>query len=90
MTLPDLATQPTDWPALIARLERRMKQIEIEHYCGYGDGWVSRLKRGKISEPGHRAGEILKALDAYYAQRECVTVAFNPAIVLTPEDIPGA
>lgn len=54
----------TDWPALIARLQKRMRHIDIAIACGRSENWVGQLKRGEIKEPPHSVGETLIALDA--------------------------
>lgn len=56
-----------DWQALIARLERHMKHIEIGAYCGRSEGWVGLLKRGAIKEPPHPQGEMLLKLDVRFS-----------------------
>lgn len=56
----------TDWPALIARLERvgRMRHIDIAVAVGRSEGWVGRLKRGQFREPSYSVGVLLMHLDS--------------------------
>lgn len=54
---------PTDWPALIQRLERYYRHLDIGIEVGRSERWVGMLKSGDIDEPPHSVGEALKAMD---------------------------
>lgn len=62
----------TDWPAIIAHLEQRMRHIDIATYVERSEGWVGLLKRGVIKQPPYEQGRLLIELahrHGYVSQR---------------------
>lgn len=57
----------TDWPALIAHLERHMRHIDIAVHCERSEGWVGLIKRGLIKDPPHTQGQALIELAGQYS-----------------------
>ena len=56
----------TDWPLLIAQLERHMRHIDIAVYCERSENWVGMLKRRVIKEPPYAQGKLLIELAAQH------------------------
>lgn len=52
-----------DWSAIISRLERYYRHLDIGEECGHSERWVGMLKSGEIKQPGHWEGEKLKSMD---------------------------
>jgi hypothetical protein len=65
----------TDWPLLIAMLERHTRHIDIAVYCERSEGWVGMVKRRIIKDPPYTQGQLLIELAAQYgiAPRDSAT-----------------
>lgn len=70
-----------DWTALIQRLERYQRHLDIGLEVGRSESWVGLLKRGIIPQPPHWEGEKLRAMDRDLAQRIAAQVANIPRCV---------
>lgn len=69
MTEPRREERSTDWPAIVGRLERYQRHLDIGLEVGRSESWVCRLKQGIITDPPHSLGEKLKEMDRDLAQR---------------------